>query len=175
MKAEDLDSAIALLCERFDWHCDVEILLVGGAAAMLTGLLGPERTTIDCDVIDYEPAAAWTEIESLAAEIGKELNLPDRWFNSNVQMRRDCLPDDWKSRRQPVFSGNRLLVYAISRVDLIAMKFIAHRKQDLVDLRAIGVRADDVAFVRRFLEQLPGKGTGQEQISETVEILDSWL
>lgn len=174
MKAADLDSAIALLCERFDCHCDVEILLVGGAAGMLTGVLGPERTTIDCDVIDYEPAAAWTEIESLAAEIGKELGLPDRWLNSNVQIRLDCLPDNWKSRRQLILSGNRLLVYAISRLDLIAMKFMAHRRRDLEDLGKLAVTSDDVEFVRKYLQNLPEKGTRQEQILEAVEVLNSW-
>jgi len=174
MTAQDLDSAIALLCERFDWHCDVEILIVGGAAGMLTGLLGPGRTTSDCDVIDYNPAASWTDVEMLAERLGKELGLPDRWFNSNVQMRMDCLPDGWKSRRQHVFRGNRLSVYAISRPDLIAMKFMAHRQNDMEDLDELDVRRDDIEFVRKYLQELPGKGTPQDQILEARAILDAW-
>jgi hypothetical protein len=115
---------------------------------MLTGLLPRERVTIDCDIIQYVPGSAWTSVELLADKIGDELSLPANWLNSQISMRPDLLPDGWRDRRIGVDSGESLHVYAISRPDLIAMKFFAHRLLDLTDLVALDVTADDIEFVR---------------------------
>ncbi len=125
MDKSDLDHAITLLCQRFLWHCDVDILIVGGAAGMLTNQLAKGRTTRDCDVIDCAPDAAWQAISDIAVGIGQELGLPKNWFNSDIMIRLDCLPSDWKDRRTWVAQGPRLSVFAVSRPDLIAMKFLA--------------------------------------------------
>ncbi len=44
--------------KRFEWDTDVDVLIVGGAALALTCGLPPGRTTLDCDVMEYEPEAA---------------------------------------------------------------------------------------------------------------------
>lgn len=171
---EILDEALRRLAKQFDWHCDVEILLVGGAAGMVTGLLPPERTTIDCDVIHYFPEQAWAAVERTAELVGRELGLSPHWLNSHVQIRSDCLPDGWKSRRIFVVSHGRLLIYAISRIDLIAMKFIAHRAQDLEDLLALKVTEEDRVFVQQYLKQLKKKGTTAKEIEEAGIYLENW-
>jgi hypothetical protein len=66
-----VDEALAALGCHFQWHCDVEILLVGGAAGMVTGVLPPERTTVDCDVILYSPEQAWIAVEAAADEVAE--------------------------------------------------------------------------------------------------------
>lgn len=174
MDRTELDRAIRALCQRFRWHCRVEILLVGGAAGMLTGVFPRDRVTVDCDVISYLLADAWVHVELLADKIGKEFQLPDHWFNGNVQQRVDALPDGWKTRRVWVESGEWLEVFAASAPDLLAMKFLAHRPQDLEDIDKLGVTRDDKDFVRAYLAGLPAKGTPAEQIAEAAEILESW-
>jgi hypothetical protein len=51
MNTTAVERALKKLGERFSYHTEVELLLVGGAAGMLTGLLPPARTTTDCDVM----------------------------------------------------------------------------------------------------------------------------
>ena len=58
MNASKVEQALSTLGKRFSYHTEVELLLVGGAAGMLTGLLPPARTTTDCDVIAYVPEDA---------------------------------------------------------------------------------------------------------------------
>ena len=54
------------------------------------------------------------------------------------------------------------------------MKFIAHRPQDLEDLAALRVDADDVAFTRRYLNAIPTKGTSADEVAEALDLLNSW-
>lgn len=58
-----VDRALKALGERVQYHAPIELLLVGGAAGMLTGVLGHGRTTLDCDVMVSEPGEALVVIE----------------------------------------------------------------------------------------------------------------
>lgn len=174
MNASTVEQALSTLGERFSYHTEVELLLVGGAAGMLTGLLPPARTTTDCDVMVYVPEDAMGAVELAAARVASELGLAETWLNSDVQLRRDALPDDWQARRIVIGAWGQLRVFAVSRIDLIAMKVLAGRAQDLEDLRSMKPRADDVEFVRRYLDRLPAKGTALEQIAEARQLLESF-
>lgn len=173
MNTTAVERALQRLGECLDYHRDVELLLVGGAAGMLTGSLPATRTTTDCDVMVYIPPEAMSAVERAADLVGAEQGLPDHWLNSNVQLRVDALPVGWESRKIWVGTWGRLRVWAASRVDLIAMKVLAGRAQDLEDLGALRLRSDDVAFVRAYLKSLPGRGTPQAQIDEAMELLAS--
>lgn len=154
-------------------NADVELLLVGGAAGMVTGVLPASRTTIDCDVARYIPADAGATVEMAAEVVGRDLGLPDRWLNSDVQIRLDALPDEWEGRKVFVGAWGRLRVFAVSRIDLIAMKVLAGRAQDLEDIEVLRLRSDDVAFVRRYLKSLGAKGTDRDEIAAAEALLDS--
>ena len=158
---------------RLSYHTGVDLLLVGGAAGMLTGVLPPARTTSDCDVMAYVPEDAMGAVERAAEQVAGELGLAANWLNSDVQLRRDALADDWPSRRIWVATWGQLRVFAVSRVDLIAMKVLAGRAQDLEDIRWMKPRPDDVEFVQRYLDGLPGEGTSPEQIAEAKDVLAS--
>ena len=173
MNASAVEQALSTLGKRFSYHTEVELLLVGGAAGMLTGLLPPARTTIDCDVMVYVPEDAMGAVELAAAQVAGELGLGETWLNSNVQLRRDALPDDWETRRILIGRWGRLRVFAVSRIDLIAMKVLAGRPQDLEDIHSMKPRRDDVEFVRRYLDGLPAKGTMLNEIDEARELLES--
>jgi hypothetical protein len=103
-----------------------------------------------------------------------ELDLPSGWFNNQVQIRSDSLPIAWESRRILVDQGPRLSVYAAGRVDLIAMKFLAHRPQDLVDLTELKVTDADEAFVRSFLLAARQSGAHAGEIAEALDVLNTW-
>lgn len=173
MHTSAVERALCRLGEVLDYHSDVEILLVGGAAGMVTGVLSETRVTTDCDVMVCIPPEALPAVESAARPVANEMELAPDWLNSDVQMRIDSLPDGWQQRKILVGAYGRLRVSAASRWDLIAMKVLAGREQDIEDLYAMRIRCDDVEFVRKYLDTLPGKGTKPEQISDARELLES--
>jgi len=154
MNSSTVETAFRRLGELVEYPTDIELFLVGGAAAMLTGVLPPRRTTTDCDVMNYAPERAMSVVESAADKVAAELDLAPGWLNSDVQMRIDTLPDGWQSRRVTIDTSGTLRVFAASRPDLIAMKVIAGRPQDIEDLQAMKVRRDEVEFVRSHLSTL---------------------
>ncbi len=168
-----IEQALRALGEQLTWPADVEVLLVGGAAAMITGLLPPERTTLDCDVMLYSPPDAEAAVERAADEIAADLGLPERWFNSDVRLRQDTLPDGWQTRRILVGQYGRLRVCAASRLDLIAMKVVAGRAQDIEDLELMQVRRDEAEFVHVHLAGLEDKGTHADQVRDAFDLLES--
>lgn len=168
-----LEQALRQLGESLELPQDVSILLVGGAAGMMTGLLSVDRVTTDCDVMLYLPPEAMAAVEYAATSVANTLKLPDNWLNSDVQLRRDALPEGWDQRKVWVCTHGQLTVWAASRPDLIAMKVLAGRDQDLEDLSDMRVRPDDVAFVQSYLRGLAAKGTPPDQIADAQALLAS--
>lgn len=173
MDTQSIEAALARLCQDFAWHRIVEILIVGGAAGMLTGVFARGRTTTDCDVMVYAPENAFGAIEACAEAVGAAMELAPGWFNSNVQLRRDSLADGWMRRRIFVCEGPWLRVFAASRPDLIAMKVLAGRRRDLEDIAAMRVREDDVVFLHDYLASLLAKGTPADQIEAARAVVRS--
>jgi len=171
MTAAVIENALALLGEAVVYHTDIELLIVGGAAGMITGLFPSTRTTSDCDVMLYMPAEAMVAVEVAAEEIAVQLGLSRDWLNSNVQLRLDALPDDWIRRRVLIGHWGRLRIFAASRVDLIAMKILAGRIRDVEDLRSLQLRTDDLAFLHSYLDGLPEKGTRPPEVKAAVSLL----
>ena len=168
-----VEQALERLGQRFSYHTEVELVLVGGAAGMLTGVLPASRTTLDCDVMAYLPEQAMPAVEQAAEWVAREMGLSAKWLNSDVQIRRDALPLDWKTRRVWIGAWGRLRVFAVSRVDLIAMKVLAGRGQDIEDIRSMRPRTDELDFVRRYLGMLADAGTLPAQIDDARTLLGS--
>lgn len=168
-----IEAAFRRLGELVAYHREIEILLVGGAAGMVTGVLPAGRTTTDCDVMVYLPEEALAAVETAAGQVAAEMGLASHWLNSDVQLRRDALPDGWHSRRIFVGMYGQVGVYAISRPDLIAMKVLAGRPQDLEDLAAMKPRQDELDLVDTYLSGLHTKGTCREQIEDAKLVLST--
>lgn len=173
MTSTVLETALRRLGALVSYHRDIEILLVGGAAGMMTGVLPGARTTTDCDVMVYMPEDALAAVESAAGRVAEELGLADRWLNSDAQIRRDVLPDGWERRKVMVGVFGILHVDAASRPDLIAMKVLAGRTQDLEDLASLRPRQDELDFVAMYLAGLESKGTSREQIEDARLVLST--
>ena len=178
--APRLDRALSRLAQEFmrfsgDVPGGVEVLLVGGGAAMVTGLLAPERVTLDCDVMVVTPPEALHLLESAADRVGRELGLPSRWFNADVQIRRDLLPAGWRTRRVAVATWSGIRFHAASRIDLIAMKIVAGRDQDIEDLRAMVVDRHDESFLRSHFVRLEKSGTSPAIVRDARLLLAALL
>ncbi len=173
MDTPTVEQALSLLGARCSHHTEVELLLVGGAAGMLSGVLPRSRTTADCDVMVYLPPDAMASIERAADEVARTLGLPTGWLNSDVQIRRDTLPDGWQSRKVWIGTWGRVRVFAASRIDLIAMKLLAGRAQDLEDIAAMKPTQADLPLLDAYLASLTAKGTDEHQIAQAHLVLQS--
>jgi len=168
-----IHKALRRMGELLDRETPVELLLVGGAAGILTGALPVDRYTIDCDVMDYAPPEALGAVELAAGKVAAEMSLRHDWLNSDVQIRRDTLPDGWRERRVLVGKFGRLHVYAAGRFDLIAMKIVAGRPQDLDDLGKLAPTNEELDRIAGHLALLSKRGTRQDQIDEAMTLLES--
>jgi hypothetical protein len=165
--------ALKMVDEHLEWPGPVEILLVGGAAGMIAGILRPDRTTGDCDVADFHPATAATAVAQAAQVVSEKMRLPPGWFHDQIQQ-LNVLPDGWRTRRQHVATYGKLKVYAAGRRDLLAMKVFAHRAPDREDIAAMRITHGEIAFVRTYLKMLkvPSRKADLDQVASAEEYLD---
>ncbi|GEM_PF-555968 len=152
------------------------ILLVGGSAGMLAGLLNPSRTTADCDVMAVTPTHAWEQIEIAAREVAHSLNLPETWLNRECTHYAWCMPLGWKDRCSLVHRFGSLTVLHLSRRDLIASKIISapHRPQDLEDLEEIQPKNDELDFAAENLNRLESESLDDRSWQDEHAILESF-
>ncbi len=134
----------------------IRVLIAGGAAGMLGGLLKPDRTTGDCDVMGVGEESDWRDVERAAAEAAAQLDLPARWLNRDCRIYAWCLPLAWESRCESVGQFGPLEVLRVSRVDLIAAKIIGSpkRPQDLEDLRDLRPSRAELEFAEQNIDRL---------------------
>lgn len=151
----------------------IEVLLIGGAAGMLTGALRPERTTLDCDVIEFVPQEIANAVKDAAAKVSSAMGLAEDWLNDHATWYIDIMLEGWKARRRHVGVFGPLDVYAVDRIDLISLKVYANRPQDIEDLEDLKVTQDEAVQVRIHLMSRIDNGFTQNQILPAIEYLDA--
>lgn len=151
---------------------EIHLLLVGGAAGMLSGLLDPERTTTDCDVMLYHPVEAGEFVEALASDLAGEFGLSERWLNRGGAPWAEAMPAGWESRRVLVLSQGPLRVHAVGRLDLIALKLVAGRAQDIEDLETMAITPQEFATLRSHFEGWTDDSWPTGVIAGALELLD---
>lgn len=168
-----LETALRETGAALEYAGEVEILIVGGAAGLLTGALPPARTTFDCDVMVFVPAQAWHAVEQAGRKAARALGLAPTWLNGEAnEMFRYRLPDGWERRRRFIGLFGKLSVYAVGRMDLIAMKIIAGRPQDREDLGELRPTAAELEFVGEYLDALPGRGADVRLVDDARVLLE---
>ncbi len=138
-------TALGALCER-----PAEILLAGGAALVLAG--HTTRGTDDGDVVAATPPL--TELAGHVARVARELALVPTWLNDNVSRYADALPADYRDRCIEIGTFGLLTVSALGRNDLILLKLLALRAQDMDDLDALRPTDAELGFVVWHLPRL---------------------
>lgn len=154
-----LEGALRLTGERLAGHVaerKVRLYLVGGAAGLLSGWLSETRSTGDVDVTEVEPSELWNAVSQAAAEVAKELDLPQNWVNNKCSVYAWCLPLGWKGRCELARTYGALEIWPLDRRDFIAAKIVSapNRPQDLEDLIAIGPSAEELDFTAEHLDRL---------------------
>ena len=116
--------------ERLDWESDVEIVVAGAAACLITRVLDKALTTVGCDVLDFNPQVVRDAVIRAAKKAAAELGLSSMWLNDDVksiEAQQDMLPLGWRKRLRLVETYGKLRVYALDRFDLLATKLFAGR------------------------------------------------
>ena len=175
LNSNEILDALKATAHNMQWDGKpIEILLIGGAGAMLTGLLRSERVTQDCDVIDYNPEDGQQAILEAASKVATTKGLPKAWLNSKA-MEMNILPDGWRSRRILIKKFEKLWIYGASRVDLLVMKFYANRQQDREDIFDMAPKPKELTKVRRYLDMMrvPSKQANLDQVASAFKLLDA--
>jgi len=133
---------------------DVEILIVGSAAGILTGELPQDWATGDVDLIWCHLPFDRDEVLDTAAAVTIPLGLTAGWLNDFSGLFRWNLPVGWEQRRVRIGVFDHLIVSAVSRIDLITMKFLSRRSQDRDQLTAMRVRQEELVQVVAALDAL---------------------
>ena len=172
LDSDGFHEAFAALGDGLEWSGDIEIVIVGGAAAILTGLLS-RRVTSDCDVAIHS-RDAWGPIDRAARNVAREQGLSPDWLNAEFQTVAHRLPEGWRDRSHEVGRYGVISVVAIGRLDFIAMKVIAGRVEDLADLRELDMTADEAIFVRDYLETLADRHPHRERekVRDALDLLE---
>lgn len=175
LTAERILQGLAATGSKLGAGSVVEILIVGGAAVLLTGLGTPDRNTSDVDVLAVDPSRSDDELGAAAEAVGRELGFPMDWLNRDVGLFRVALPDGWKSRRRAVGRYGRLHAYAASRQDLISMKLFGGREKDLEDLTSIAPTDAELSFARRHFEVARADWPAESnKIDNVIFLIDGW-
>ncbi len=118
------------------------IVIAGAAALVLIGEL--KRSTADCDVIHADPPLA--DMKNAIAAVAESHALSAEWLNTNVSIFADILPADYRARWIHIGTFGQLTVHALGRNDLVLMKLMALRSQDMDDLDEIKPTQDELRF-----------------------------
>lgn len=165
---------LAALGRQAHLSSDVELTVVGGSAGILTGQLSSTRTTIDCDIIRVDPANSFAPLQAAAAQLAAQRGLPEDWLSDRVTQ-LDVLPAGWARRRVSIGSFGQLTIWCVGRLDLLAMKVYAGRMQDRADVLDMAPTSQEIAFCRRYLDQLriPSRQANLDQIQSAIRFLDA--
>lgn len=133
------------------------LVVTGGTAGLLGGLLSTSRTTGDCDVVGWIGREEdWRRVLAAAAEVAEQMRLPKTWLNDDCRIFGWCLPLGWMDRCVEVGRFGPLEVWRVARIDLIAAKVFSspRRPQDLEDVRVMGPTAAELDHAERNIDRL---------------------
>lgn len=166
-------SALAALGRGLASPSTVELVILGGAAGLLSGQLKGTTTTGDVDALIVLPPEEWDQLQDVAAAVGLELGLPANWLNRDAGLYAESLPTGWAARRVDVGRFGSLQVWAIGRLDLIAMKFYSHRAHDREHLDQMKVTAEERRFVLGYLDAISDTAD-RSRIDMARKIVENW-
>jgi len=176
LKISQILKHLKATAEQLQWDGQtIEIRLIGGAAGMLTGQLSAHRVTQDCDIMNFKPKEAQKAVLEAAAKVAAKQGLPEHWLSTQAMDALVSLPDGWHARRIHIETFGKLSVYAVSRLDLLAMKFYANRSQDRQDIIEMEPSPEEIDYIRKYLDMLrvPSRHADLDQVASALKLVDA--
>jgi hypothetical protein len=126
-------------------------LVIGGGAAM--NLLNiSHRETEDIDV--FTPRILGSLKEATKA-VASKLSIEDDWLNNGINFFKEALLPGWSDRLETVYTGEKIKVSSVSRIDLISLKFISeiHRESDIMDIKKLCPTIEELTQVANYVKK----------------------
>jgi len=175
LNPSQLRRALSALAALLPQDKPAEMILIGGGAGMLSGLLPDGRQTVDVDVMDVTPPEVFDLCCYHAPRIAEECGISPSWFDATPHTIRHTMLDGWRERTVLVGEFGPLRVRAIARIDLISLKLIAGRERDLNDLDALCVTADEARIVIESLPQILTRGANPDSVDAAIALARAYL
>jgi predicted nucleotidyltransferase len=153
LDAKRMRSALVRLDELMD---EPARLVVGGGAAMVLAYDHPLATQ-DVDAFAASGSLRVADLDALAKQVARELDIEPDWLNAHFETFTGVLPADYASRLRRIYTGQRLEVDALGPEDLLVMKCFAARDKDRPHARKLIRIAADLGIVDRQLSHLQDK------------------
>jgi len=154
-----------------------ECIAIGAATLGLLGIIS--RHTRDLDILDPEIPGEILEIAGDFAEWCREngVALDTDWLNNGPMSLMRDLPDGWRERLQPVYSGQALTIRTLGRLDLLRSKLFAlcDRGIDLPDCLALMPTGDEIDEITPWLEERDGNPDWPAHVREVLDDLQERL
>lgn len=114
-----------------------EAVVIGGSALALQGVI--DRETVDIDCLDPKIPTVIARAAKEFARDNPELFLIETWLNNGPDNLVRDLPQDWRARVAPLFTGQALTLHTLGRADLLKTKLYAYcdRGDDFKDCLAL--------------------------------------
>ena len=165
LDANQLDRALESVAIRLRENLadPVEIVVCGGSALILTGIVA--RTTRDVDIVAlaspqglYSPDPLPEDLERAAKEAAEDLGLPPNWLNNGPSRGQGGLfqmglPQGLQGRWHSRGYGSHLTVHFIDRLDQIHFKLYAAADRGgyhIEDLLALEPSSDEMVAAARW-------------------------
>lgn len=152
-------------------------MLMGGGAAMILAH-GFALATFDVDAIPYQTSLPLGEIDKFAKEVAHEKHFSPHWMNPYFSNFTYVLPSDYQKRLIKVFQGEKLEIYALSKMDLLILKCFAGREKDIGHTQALmkNMNVKELKTVESHIETLlekkiPGTQKALDFLYEIKEML----
>jgi hypothetical protein len=175
LNPDQLRRALSALAALLPQDKPAEMILIGGGAGMLSGLLAGDRQTVDIDVMDVTPPEIFDLCCYHAPSIAEECGISPRWFDATPHTIRHTMLDGWRERTVPVGQFGPLAVRAIARIDLISLKLLAGRERDLNDLKALRVTPEEARFIIASLPQIIARGANPDSVESAIALARAYL
>lgn len=148
----------------------LDAVVIGGTALNLLGVVA--RATKDCDVI--APSLS-EEILDAARSFADGVRrtggaLDAEWLNNGPAALAEQLPDGWRERLQPLFSGKAITLRSLGREDLLRSKLFAlcDRGIDLSDCIALAPTEEELRTIIPWLVAQDGNPDWPDHVRATI-------
>ena len=151
----------------------MEATVIGGAALALLDAI--DRETRDVDILD---PLLHPEIEAAARSFARAsrdrgLFLGDDWLNNGPSSLGGLLPEGWRERLRPAYSGSALRLQTLGRADLLKTKLFAlcDRGTDLTDCLALAPTRAEVLGALDWVVDQDGNELWPDHVRRTFDDL----
>ncbi len=145
----------ALNSELKKIDCKFTLYICGGAALKFLGII--TRDTVDIDVIEKGLDPVLIKAKDAVA---KRLHISEQWLNNKVGGLISRLSSDWMETSTKIFNGSNLVIFALSRQNLINSKLHAavdRHAEDYDDLISLAPSINEIEVAQIYTLKQSGK------------------